>query len=386
MRTVYFDNNATSRVAPEVVDAMAPFFTEFYGNPSSVHRLGARPAAAVRASRAAVAELLGCRDDEIIFTSCGTESDNLAILGVLAAMPDHRHIVTTAVEHSAVSNVFHRAASSQYDTTYLTVDRDGRLDMGELERSLRDDTALVSVMYANNETGVLFPIEEIAAVVKRRGVLLHVDAVTAVGKVPIDLSKVPVDLLAISGHKFHAPKGIGVLFCRNGTPFESAMAGSSQERGRRPGTENVPGIVGMGKACELAALKLDYYDSEVRRLRDRFEERLSESIPDIVVNGARSPRIPNTSNVLFRGVDAHAMLTLLDEVGICASAGSACKSRAGQVSAVLLAMGLAPEDAAAAIRFSLSAWTTDDDIDYAVAEIPPIVDRMRRSSDRRAGS
>lgn len=380
MRTVYLDNNATSRVAPEVVDVMAPFFTELYGNPSSGHRLGTKPAAAVRTARKSVADLLGCGEDEIIFTSCGTESDNLAILGVLAALPDRRHVVTTSVEHSAVSNVLRQLESKGYDITYVAVDGEGRLDFGELEESLRDDTALVSAMLANNETGVLFPIERIAAVVERRRIPLHVDAVTAVGKVPIDLSRLPVDLLAISGHKFHAPKGIGVLYCRNGTPFEAVMAGAGQERGRRPGTENVPGIVGMGKACELAAQKLDYYDTEVRRLRDRFESRLLDTIDDVAINGARAPRIPNTSNVLFRGVDAHAMLTLMDEVGICASAGSACKSRAGQVSAVLLAMGLPPEDAGASIRFSLSAWTSEDDIDYAVDEITHIVERMRRST------
>lgn len=383
VRTVYLDNNATSQVAPEVAEAMLPFFTDLYGNPSSAHRLGTKPAAAVRAARKAVARLLGCRDDEIIFTSCGTESDNLAILGVLAAVPDRKHIVTTTVEHSAVSSVFQRLESTGFDATYLAVDRDGRIDMGELEASLRDDTALVSVMYANNETGVLFPVEEIAALVNRYGIPLHVDAVTAVGKVPIDLSRLQADLLAISGHKFHAPKGVGALFCREGTAFVAPMTGAGQERGRRPGTENVPGIVGIGKACELAALKLDHYAGEVRRLRDRFETGLLEALPDIAINGARSPRIPNTSNVLFRGVDAHAMLTLLDHVGICASAGSACKSRAGQVSAVLLAVGLAREDAAASIRFSLSAWTTEDDIDYAVAEIPQIVERMRRSSSRR---
>lgn len=383
MRTVYLDNNATTMVAPEAVEAMLPYLTDLYGNPSSVHRLGAKPAAAIRAARAAVALLLGCADGEVIFTSCGTESDNLAVLGVLGASPDKKHIVTTAVEHSAVSKVFQRLETTGYDATYIPVDGDGAIDIGLLERTLDDNTAIVSVMYANNETGVLFPMEEIASVVKRRGIPLHVDAVTAVGKIPIDLSQLPIDLLAISGHKFHAPKGVGVLVCRNGTPMEPPMLGAAQERGLRPGTENVPGIVAMGKACELAAQKLDYYDTEVRRLRDRFEVGLVDAIPDTSVNGARSPRIPNTSNVLFRGVDAHAMLVLLDEVGICASAGSACKSKAGQLSAVLVAMGLAPEDAAASIRFSLSAWTTDEDVDYALAEIPEIVARMRRSSGGR---
>jgi cysteine desulfurase len=380
LRAVYLDNNATTWVAPQVVEAMMPFLTDHYGNPSSVHRLGAKPAAAVRTARSAVARLLGCADEEVVFTSCGTESDNLAILGALGAAPDKKHIVTTTVEHSAVTNVFRRLESKGYDATYIPVDGDGGIDIGRLERSLTDDTALVSVMLANNETGVLFPIEEIASLVKRRRILLHTDAVTAVGKVPIDLSRLPVDLLAISGHKFHAPKGVGVLFCRKGTPIEPPMLGATQERSLRPGTENVPGIVAMGAACELALQKLDYYDVEVRRLRDRFERALLDAIPDTFVNGARSPRIPNTSNVLFRGVEAHALLVLMDEVGICASAGSACKSKAAQASAVLMAMGLTPKDAAASIRFSLSAWTTDEDIDYAVTEIPKIVARMRRSS------
>jgi len=379
VRTVYLDNNATTKVAPEIVEAMAPYMTQFYGNPSSVHRLGAKPAGAIRAARRSIASLVGCADEEIIFTSCGTESDNLAIKGVLDATPDKKHIVTTAVEHSAVTKVFQRLESNGYQATYVSVDHDGKIDTDQLANSLTDDTALVSVMYANNETGVLFPVEEITSIVKKRGIPLHVDAVTAVGKVPIDLSTLPVDLLAISGHKIHAPKGVGVLYCRRGTPFEPPMLGAGQERGRRPGTENVPGIVAMGMACEMAAQKLKTYDTAVRRLRDRFESRLLDAIPDAIVNGANGPRIPNTSNVLFRGVDAHAMLLLMDEVGICASAGSACKSRAGQVSAVLMAMGLAPEDAGASIRFSLSAWTDDEEIDHAITEIPKIVERMRRS-------
>ena len=378
-RTVYLDNNATTKVAPEIVEAMTPYLTQFYGNPSSVHRLGARPAGAIRAARRSIAGLIGCADEEIIFTSCGTESDNLAIQGVLDATPDKKHIVTTAVEHSAVTKVFQRLESKGYQATYISVDHDGKIDTAQLANSLTDDTALVSVMVANNETGVLFPMEEITSIVKQRDIPLHVDAVTAVGKVPIDLSKFPVDLLAISGHKIHAPKGVGVLYCRSGTPLEPQMLGAGQERGRRPGTENVPGIVAMGMACEVAAQKLKTYDTDVRRLRDRFEAGLLDAIPDAIVNGANSPRIPNTSNVLFRGVDAHAMLLLMDEVGICASAGSACKSRAGQVSAVLMAMGLAPEDAGASIRFSLSAWTGDEEIDYALTEIPKIIARMRRS-------
>jgi cysteine desulfurase len=377
MRTVYLDNNATTRVRPEVVEAMTPFFTDYYGNPSSVHRLGAKPAAAVLEARRSVAALLGCTDSEIIFTSCGTESDNIAISGVLGATTGKKHLVTTAVEHPAVTKVFNRLESQGYRATYLPVDNHGRLDPADLEAALSDDTALVSVMYANNETGVLLPVEEITQILAGRNIPLHVDAVTAAGKTPIDMSRLPVDLLAVSGHKLHAPKGVGVLFCRKGTPFAPMMDGSTQERGRRPGTENVPGIVAMGKACDIAAGKQEHYDTEVRRLRDRLEDGLVGAIEDTHVNGRGAPRLPTTSNVLFRGVDAGAHLLLLDGAGICASAGSACSSRAGKVSTTLLAMGLSPEDAAASIRFSLSAWTTEDDVDYCVDTIPGIVGKLR---------
>lgn len=377
MRTVYLDNNATTRVAPEVVEAMTPYLTEFYGNPSSVHRLGAKPAEAVRAARRQVAGLFGCSDQEVVFTSCGTESNNLAIAGILEAAPGKRHIVTTTVEHAAINRVVDRMESRGYGVTRVPVDGDGRLDFGALEGAIRDETALVTAMWANNETGVLFPIDQIAAVTQSRDVPLLVDAVTAAGKVPIDLRKIPVDLLAMSGHKLHAPKGVGVLFCREGVPLTSAMLGAGQERGRRPGTENVPGIVGMGVACELAAGSVDVYDTGVCRLRDRMEDGLTATIPDIAITGAAVPRVPNTSNVVFRGVNAGDMLQALDGAGICASAGTACKSASGQVSGVLLAMGLEPQDAAAAIRFSLSAWTTEDDIDYVIDAIPALVTKLR---------
>ncbi len=382
MRTVYLDNNATTQVRPEVVEVMTPFFTDFYGNPSSVHRLGAKPASAVLKARRSVAGLLGCTDSEIIFTSCGTESDNIAIGGALGATTGKKHVITTAVEHPAVTKVFNRLESLGYRATYLPVDGDGCLDPADLEGALTEDTALVSVMYANNETGVLMPIQEITRTMAGRNIPLHVDAVTAAGKIPLDMAAMPIDLLAVSGHKLHAPKGVGVLFCRKGTPFEPMMDGSTQERGRRPGTENVPGIVAMGKACEIAAGKQDYYDTEVRRLRDRLEDGLVGAIEDTHVNGRGAQRLPTTSNVLFRGIDAGAMLLLLDEAGICASAGSACSSRAGKVSPTLLAMGLTPEDAAASIRFSLSAWTTEEDIDYCIDIIPGIVDKLRGRKTR----
>jgi cysteine desulfurase len=377
VRTVYLDNNATTRVPTEVVEAMLPFYTEFYGNPSSVHRLGSRPAAAVLRARRSVAQLLRCDEGDVVFTSGGTESNNLAVRGALAALPSRRHIVTTTVEHPAVSRIFERLENDGYRTTYVPVDAEGRPDLDRLEAALGGDTALVSVMYANNETGVLLPVDEIAAIVRDRDVLLHVDAVTAMGKVPIDLSRLPADLLAASGHKFHAPKGVGVLFCRTGTPFAPVMDGSAQERGRRPGTENVPGIVGLGRACDIAAGKMEFYDTEVRRLRDRLEAGLTEAIPGAHVNGAGAPRIPTTTNVTFPGVDARDVLLLMDEAGICASAGRACSSGAGAGSAVLLAMGRSEADAAASIRFSLGAWTTGTDIDYVVETVPPIVERLR---------
>lgn len=390
MRHVYLDNNATTSVAPEVVEEMLPCFTEHYGNPSSVHRLGTKPAAKIRDARKKVAAFLGCDETEIVFTSCGSESDNLAILGALEALPDKKHIVTTAVEHPAVSGVFERKKALGYDVTTLGVDGEGRLDLDELRRCLRDDTALVSIMYANNETGVIFPMREIVEIVKGRGEtrgasastsppLLHVDAVQAIGKIPLDLSRLAIDMIAISGHKFHGPKGVGVLFCRRGVPCKPVFFGGSQERGRRPGTENVPGIVGIAKACELAAKNLDHYGSEVRRLRDKFESTMLATVPDTRINGGGPPRLPNTSNIVFRGVDGRSMLLLMDEAGVYASAGSACKTGAGVPSPVLAAMGVPIEEAVGSVRFSLSASTSEADIDYALEIIPPIVERMRRS-------
>ena len=378
MRTVYLDNNATTPVAPSVFEAMRPYFTEFYGNPSSPHHMGDKPASAVRDARARVAAFLGCTDAEVVFTSCGTESNNIALRGVLDAAKGH-HVVTTAVEHSAVMNPVKRLGSIGYEVTVLSVDRGGRVNLDELRDSLRDDTAIVSTMFANNETGVIFPIDRIAEIVHERGVLLHVDCVQGVGKVPIDLKTLGADLVSFSAHKFHGPKGVGALVVKKGTRWAPVFLGGGQERNRRPGTENVAGIVAMAAACDYAESHLAHYQTEVRRLRDRLESELLERIPDSFVNGIASERLPNTSSLGFLGVDGNALLVLLDEVGICVSAGSACKSGAGLPSHVLAAMGLSPEEAGSSLRFSLSALTTEDEIAYCIEQIPAIVARMRRN-------
>jgi len=379
MRTVYLDNNATTPVVPPVFEAMRPFYEEHFGNPSSPHRMGDKPASAVRDAHAKVAALLGCSDTEIVFTSCGTESNNLAIRGIVERHGKPGHLITTTVEHSAVMNPMKRLASLGYEVTFLPVDRTGRLDLDHLRGALRDDTLLVSVMLANNETGVIFPIDRIAEIVHARKIPLHVDAVQGVGKVPIDLRTLGADLVSLSAHKLHGPKGVGALFIRKGTPWAPVFLGGSQERGRRPGTENVAGIVALGAACEFVEDHLAHYHTETRGLRDRFEQELLARIPDSFVNGVASERLPNTTNIGFRSIDGNALLVLLDEVGICASAGSACKSGAGLPSHVLAAMGLSPEEAASCLRFSLSLLTTDEEIDYCIEKIPGIVERMRRN-------
>lgn len=379
MRTVYLDNNATTPVLPAVFEAMRPFLTEYYGNPSSPHRMGDKPASAIRDARSRVAALLGCTDTEIVFTSCGTESNNIAIRGVAEMNRDRRHVITTAVEHSAVLNPIKRYASLGYDVTILPVDRAGRLNLDALRDSLRGDTVLVSVMFANNETGVIFPIDRIAEIAHERGVPVHVDAVQGVGKVPVDVKALGADFVALSGHKLHGPKGVGALFIRKGTRWAPVFLGGSQERGRRPGTENVAGIVALGSACEHAEANLVRYHTEVRAARDHLEKELLARIPDSFVNGIASERLPNTSNIGFTGIDGNAMLVLLDEVGICVSAGSACKSGAGLPSHVLAAMGLAPEEAASCLRFSLSSLTTAEDIEACINHVPAIVERMRRN-------
>jgi len=381
MSNTYLDNNATTRVAPEVVDAMLPFLTDHYGNPSSIHRMGARAAAGIKAARERATVFLRCRESEIVFTSGGTESNNTAIRGVLHALPGKRHIVTTRVEHPSVLEVCKKLEGEGDRVTYLGVDRGGELDLSELDRAITGETALVSIMWANNETGVVFPIGKIAEITAARGVLLHVDGVQTAGKLPIDLEKTRVDLLTLSGHKLHAPKGVGLLFVRRQTPIHPLVTGGGQERGRRSGTENLPGIVGFGKAMEIAAAEPLATVERIGKLRDKLEESILASIPSTARNGARHPRLPNTTNISFEGVEGEAILLLLDEVGICASSGSACSTGALEPSHVLKAMGLAGAEAIGAVRFSLSRYTTEEEIDRVIEVLPGIVRRLRGIAD-----
>ncbi len=380
MKPVYLDNNATTRVAPEVLSAMLPFLSEQYGNPSSMHSFGGAVGAPLRQARAQVAAGLGCEPSEIVFTSCGTEGDNTAIRSALEAQPDKRHIVTTRVEHPAVLSLCKHLEDKGYEVTWLDVDGEGRLDLPGLEKALRKDTAVVSIMAANNETGVLFPLEDIARVVKSRGALLHTDAVQAVGKVPLDMGKLSVDFLVLSGHKLHAPKGVGALYVRKGTPFRPFLIGGHQEGGRRAGTENAASIVALGKAVELATAAMDEENSRVRALRDRLERGLMDSVPDTRVNGGGAERLPNTLSVAFKYVEGEAILLLMDRFGICASSGSACTSGSLEPSHVLRAMGVPFTFAHGSIRFSLSRYTSGEEIDLVLRELPPIIQKLRTFS------
>ena len=380
MRTIYFDNNATTRVDPAVFEEMAPYFCDLYGNPSSMHSFGGQVGKKMVEARERVAELLGCDPLEIVFTSCGTEGDNTAIRSALEAQPDKRHIVTTKVEHPAVLNLANHLVKKGYHVTLLGVDSQGMLDLDELRDSLRDDTAIVSIMWANNETGTLFPIEEIAEIVKSRGILFHTDAVQAVGKLPIDLGKVPVDFLVLSGHKLHAPKGVGALFVRKGTPFRPFLIGGHQEKGRRGGTENVPGIIALGKACELARVHMEEEATRVRALRDKLEQGIFSTIPDTRLNGHPTQRLPNTLSVSFKYVEGEAILLLLDQIGVCASSGSACTSGSLEPSHVLRAMGVPFTYAHGSVRFSLSRFNTEDEVDFVLRELPKIIERLRAIS------
>lgn len=380
MNTIYLDNNATTRVADEVLDAMLPYFNSLYGNPSSMHTFGGQVGQKIRQAREQVAASIGADPDEIIFTSCGTESDNAAIHSALVTRPDKKHIITSRVEHPAIRALCANLATQGYHITELPVDRNGMLDLENLARAMTHDTAVVSLMWGNNETGVVFPVEEAAAMAKERDILFHTDAVQTTGKIPINLKNNAIDMLSISGHKLHAPKGIGVLYVRKGTKFSPFLIGGHQERGRRGGTENSPGIIGLGKACELAAKNMEKENTYVKKLRDKLEKELLAKIPQSRVNGDTNHRLPNTTNISFEFVEGEAILLLMNELGICASSGSACTSGSLQPSHVLRAMGVPFTMAHGSIRFSLSIYNTEEEIDFVIKEMPAIISRLREMS------
>jgi cysteine desulfurase len=376
-RYYYFDNNATTPVATEVADAMIPFLRGGWANPSSAYRIASEVHKAVEDARANVAALMNADPKELMFTSCGTESNNTAIHSALVTQPGKRHVITTAVEHSANINYGEFLRKQGCDVTFLPVETDGSLDIHLLEKTIRPDTAIVSVMWANNETGVLFPIEEVAAICRSKGVLCHTDAVQTPGKLKLDVRLLGVDFLSLSAHKLYAPKGIGALYVKRRTRFQPLIIGGHQERGRRGGTENVPHIVAFGKAAELAMSCLHEEYARVKKLRDRMEETILRTIPHTFVNGDRQNRLPNTSNIAFEFVEAEAVLLLLDQAGICASSGSACTTGSLDPSHVLMAMGLTPMRARGCVRFSLGICNTEEDVDYLLAHLPGIIQRLR---------
>jgi len=380
MRTVYLDNNATTRTAPEVVESMLPFFSDLYGNPSSMHLFGGQVQRHITAARERVAALIGAHPDEIVFTSCGTESDNAAIMGTLYSYPEKKHLVISRVEHPAVLNVAHQLQARGYRVTELGISRQGHLDLDELRTVLTAETALVSIMTANNETGVLFPVEEISAFCRERGVPFHTDAVQAVGKIPMNMRNSTIDLLSLSGHKLHAPKGVGALYIRKGTRFSPFVVGGHQEAGRRGGTENVPYIVGLGKAAEFVTDNMAEENGRVRNLRDRLEKELLTRIPNAMINGDPAQRLPNTCSLSFEYIEGESILMLLSDEGICASSGSACTSGSLQPSHVLRAMGVPFTAAHGSIRFSLSVYNTEEDIDHVIRVLPPVIERLRNIS------
>ncbi len=373
----YFDNNATTRIAPDVLEAMLPFFTERWGNPSSAYSFGHQLAKAIEKSRTQLAELLHADPREIVFTSCGTESNNTAIHSALTCFPKKRHVLTTAVEHSSNMKFCESLRKQGFEVTFLPVESDGSIDLHLLEQSIRPDTAIVTVMLANNETGIIFPIEEIAAICRSKGVVCHTDAVQTPGKLKLDVKALGVDFLSLSAHKLHAPKGIGLLYVNRRAAFAPFVLGGHQERGRRGGTENVPYIVGFGRAAELAVTTLNDENTRVRGLRDRLEEGILKSIRGARRNGSKEPRLPNTSNIAFPSIEAEALLLLLDRAGICASSGSACTTGSVEPSHVLTAMSVPAELARGSIRFSLGIYNSADEVDYALKQIPGLIEKLR---------
>ncbi|MBD3241395.1 MAG: cysteine desulfurase NifS [Chitinivibrionales bacterium] len=379
-RTIYLDNNATTQVAPEVVEAMQPFFGDQYGNPSSIHRFGGTVRKHIDRARDQVAALIGADPAEILFTSCGTESDNIAIQGVRSHHGNQTRILTSTVEHPAVRNVCRRLRERGTEVHEIGVDGEGLLDLDQVRAQPLDKHTLLTFMWANNETGVIFPIEQLAEIAREHGCRLHTDAVQAVGKIPIDVGEVPIDYLALSGHKLHAPKGVGALYVRKGAPFEPLMFGGHQEDGRRPGTENVPYIVGLGVACDLARRTIEEENTRVRKMRDRLEAELLAHCPGAKRNGHPTRRLPNTANISFEFIEGEAILLLLDEEGVAASSGSACTTGSLEPSHVMRAMDIPYTLAHSSTRFSLSRYNTDEDIDTVVRAMPAIIERLRSIS------
>ena len=378
---IYLDNNATTMVSPEVVEAMLPYFTEQFGNPSSLHQFGNRVGMALKQARTQVQALLGAEhDSEIVFTSCGTESDSTAILSALKAQPERKEIITTVVEHPAILALCEQLEKEGYKVHRLKVDGRGRLNIRDYMDLLSDRVAIVSVMWDNNESGTLFPVEEMADLARSAGVMFHTDAVQAVGKVPINLKETCIDMLSLSGHKLHAPKGVGVLYLRRNTRFRPLLRGGHQERGRRAGTENSASIVALGKACEMALEHMDYEKTAVRQMRDRLERGILAAVPHSFVTGDPNNRLPNTCNIAFEYIEGEAILLLLNKQGIAASSGSACTSGSLEPSHVMRAMGIPFTAAHGTVRFSLSRYNTMDEVDQVIQAMPPIVAQLRKLS------
>src|SRR6266516_5322766 len=377
---IYLDNNATTQLDPGVIEEMLPFLMEHYGNPSSGYAFAARARKALDLARERLAALLGCESSEIVFTSGGTESNNTVINSALQSDPRGKHVVTSAVEHSAVLGPCQDLAKRGCEVTFLGVDQHGNLDLGELEAAIRPDTALVSIMWANNETGVLLPVEKIAEICRQKGVLFHTDAVQATGKIPMRLRDTPINFLSLSAHKFHGPKGVGALYVNRQTRFSPLIAGGGQESGRRGGTENVTGIVGLGKAAELACKYLAEENCNICSIRDRFEKSVLETVSGASVNGTGAARIPNTSRVLFEGIESSSALILLDRHGICCSAGSACRTGSQEASHVLRAMNPNGDGARRSLRFSFSRFNTEAEIDRAAEILPKVIEKLRQTA------
>lgn len=381
MADIYLDNNATTAVDPAIVSAMLPFFTEQFGNPSSLHSFGNKVGHAIKQARKQVQELLGAEhDSEIIFTSCGSESDSTAILSALKAQPERREIITTVVEHPAVLTLCEYLETEGYTIHKLKVDGKGRLDLDEYQRLLSDNVAVVSVMWANNETGTIFPVLEMAEMADEAGVMFHTDAVQAVGKIPMNLQDTSIHMLSLSGHKLHAPKGVGVLYLKRGTRFRPLLRGGHQERGRRAGTENSASIVGLGLACEQALKHMEYENTVVAQMRDRLQEGLLAAIPNAFATGDVSNRLPNTLNIAFEFIEGEAILLLMNKQGIAASSGSACTSGSLEPSHVMRAMGIPYTAAHGTVRFSLSRYNTMAEIEKVIEVVPPIVAQLRKLS------